>query len=94
MSHDHWHGGVGLLASVSNSPVIEGQGEIRVKPDGLVEALNGAIGLAHRIVGSGPVIKSFGVIRVELDGLVVIRNGAVGLALAKVGITPVVERYG
>jgi len=62
-----------------------------IEPDGLVEILNGAVGLAHASVGQAPVVEGIGAIRVDPDGLVEVLNGAVGLAHASVGQAPVDE---
>jgi len=73
-----------------------GFGVIRVEPDGLVEVLNGAVGLALFKVVEAPDDEGRGEIRVELepDGLVEVLNGAIVLALAIVGIAPVEKGLG
>jgi hypothetical protein len=48
------------LVIIDIAPVVEGFGEIRVEPDGLVVVLNGAVGLALVIIGKAPVVEGLG----------------------------------
>ena len=90
--------GVGFLRLVafgllSEVPVAQGVGLIRVDPEGLVVVLNCAVILAFGTVSAAPVVEGTVVIRVEPD-LVQVLNGTVVLVLANVGAAPVGEVLG
>ena len=77
--------------SATQTSIIEGAARSRIKPDGLVEVLNGALMLSLTRVDAAAFDEGMGVIRFQLDGPIEVLDSVVILPYRAVDSAPMDE---